>query len=205
MSYFFAFEVPDKARAEIAAFAERWQSRVSPELNAKWVTPENYHITLKYLGSMSPELTASTVQEAETTVKRMSSWRRENGKETEGAVIEQKPSVLFPAGKPPVLWIEITPTELLNSFAYSFLLFPNLNWDEREHRRYKPHITLAYCKPEAEVGPMTLTEQAFEPFTVSRFVLLETLPPEKRANGGKARYNAVHTFPFGNGQISEVS
>ena len=35
MSYFFAFEVPDKARTEIAAFVERWQSQVNPVLNAR--------------------------------------------------------------------------------------------------------------------------------------------------------------------------
>ena len=205
MSYFFAFEVPDKARTEIAVFVERWQSQVNPVLNARWVVPENYHITLKYLGDMSLGVVDSVIKDAESTIQCTFEWRRNKGEETKEAVIEQKASVVFPAGRPPVLWVEIIPTNLLRSLAYGFLLFPNLAWDEREHRPYKPHITLAYCKPEAENGPLILTEQAFAPFTVNCFALMETLPPEKRAIGMKARYNTVHTFPFRKKPISDVS
>ena len=202
MSYFFAFEVPDKARAQIAAFAERWQSQVDPVLNARWVVPENYHITLKYLGDMSPDLVDMTIDRAGRSVEQTMIWRAKEGMPVKETVIEQKPIVIFPAGKPPVLWIEIVPSELLRRLASNFLLSPNIDWKQRDHRPYKPHITLAYCKPEAESGPLTLTEQAFEPFTVSRFVLMETLPPEKRAKDSKARYTIVHTFPFGNTDLS---
>ena len=198
MNYFFALEVPDEARLQIAAFAERWQSQVDPALNARWVAPENYHITLKHLGDISPELVAVSVRRAASYIEQMATWRQENGKTMDKVLIEQKPIVAFPAGKPPVLWIEIVPNELLSSLASSLLLLPDLRWEQREHRPYKPHITLAYCKPETETGPLLLTEQAFVPFAVKRFVLMQTLPPEQRAKDTKSRYNIVQTFPFGN-------
>ena len=205
MSYFFAFEVPDRARVQIAAFAERWQRQVSPALNAKWVVPENYHMTLKYLGDISPALVDVAIKRAASSIKAQMIYRGERGEVNDMAVIEQKPIVVFPAGKPPVLWIEIIPTDMLQTLARCLLLLPDLAWEQREHRPYKPHITLAYCKPEAESEPLTLTEQAFEPFAVRRFVLMETLPPESRANSVKARYNIVHTFPLAGTQISDVS
>ena len=204
MSYFFAFEVPDRARAQIAAFTERWRHQVDPALNAKWVVPEDYHITLKYLGDIPPETVDVAVKHAASRVKQQMIHRAEKKEENDKAMIEQKSIVVFPAGKPPVLWIEIIPTDMLRTLARCLLLLPDLTWEQREHRPYKPHITLAYCKPETESGPLTIMEQAFDPFTVNRFVLMRTLPPEQRANEAKARYNTVHTFPLAGTQVLNV-
>lgn len=192
MSYFFALELSDAARAQVAAFAERWQGQVDPSLNAHWVAPENYHVTLKYLGDIPPERVAVAVTDAVRTMNAavFKSYIKP-------LLIEQKPLVLFPAGKPAVLWIEIIPTDTLQSLSWQMEGIQSGQGVRRDHRPYKPHITLAYCKPEADIAELLLTEQAFDPFTVNRFVLMQTLPPEARANGAKSRYNIVHTFPFG--------
>lgn len=186
MNHFFALELSEAARAQVAAFAERWQSQVDPLLHPRWIAPEDYHITLKFLGDVSPSLITCAVKSAALHAARQ-----------ETLIIEQKPSIQFPAGKPPVLWIEIAPSYSLRLLAIGLEGSLRIPGVRPEHRPYKPHITLARCRPEAEIGPLLLTEQAFAPFVVSRFVLMETLPLEQRANAGKARYNIVHTFPFG--------
>ncbi len=195
MNHFFALELSDAARAQVAAFAERWQGQVDPSLNAQWVAPENYHVTLKYLGGVPPERVAAAVTDAVRTMK-TPAFRSY----IKPLLIEQKPVVLFPGGKPSVLWIEIIPTDTLQSLSLQMEVIQSGQGVRRDHRPYRPHITLAYCKPGADIAELCLAEQAFAPFTVNRFVLMETLPSEARANGSAARYTTVHTFPFANTQ-----
>ena len=89
MSYFCAFEGPDEARIQIAAFAERWQSQGGPILNAQWVVPENYHITLKYLGDISSAMVDVAVKSAASSIKAQMIDRAEKGKIHDKVVIEQ--------------------------------------------------------------------------------------------------------------------
>ncbi len=186
MNHFFAIELPEDTRRQVAAFAERWQRQIDPRLHPRWVEPQDYHITLKFLGDVSPSIIAAAV-----TIAALHAAQRE------AITIEQRPSVVFPAGKPSVLWIEIAPSYPMRLLAVGLEGSLRIPGVRPEHRPYKPHVTLARCRPEGESGPLLMTEQAFEPFIATRFVLMQTLPPESRENGTKSRYNIVHTFPFG--------
>lgn len=51
MRLFFGLPLPPDARAAVAAFA----SSLAPDLPARYVLPENYHITLAFLGDVPQE------------------------------------------------------------------------------------------------------------------------------------------------------
>ncbi len=195
MNHFFAIELPDKARAEVAAFADRWKQQIDPAFHARWYPPEDYHLTIKFLGDISEPL-----------VSKAKSIAIEVALQWEPILVAQKPIVTFPGIiKPHVLWIEVFPNDALN-FLQGRMKYPL--WAlgiKPDFRPFKPHITLARCNPDANVPPFILGEHAFGEFTAIEFVLMQTLPPEKRANGTKSRYNIVHTFPLGNGHSSDVS
>ncbi len=195
MNYFFAIQPTNTARGQLASFAKRWEQQIDPAFRARWYPPEDYHVTLKFLGNISEALVPLAVNHGEASAL----WR--------GSVtIAQKPFTAFPAIiKPHVLWVEVVPNEALWSLMFGLHRSLEREGVKPDHRPYKPHITLARCNPTSDVPPFILEERAFDEFSVDRFVLMQTLPPERRANGTKARYNVVHTFPLAGAQILDES
>ena len=57
---FVAVEIPDRVRDAVASAIEPWRERLGP---ARWVRPENWHVTVKFLGRTGPDL-AERVREA---------------------------------------------------------------------------------------------------------------------------------------------
>ena len=189
MNHFFALELSNEARQEVWETAQDWQRLLGPSHKAKWYEPEDYHVTLKFLGDLperrQPELIAAATPVAASTAPVLP------GLESLGA---------FPGlYRPNVLWVGVSAGPDLADLAarleeaMAVLGFP------REGRPYRPHVTIARCRSAPRVGEWPMPcEHLFAEWWASRFVLLQTLPPEARANGSTARYNAVHTFPFGN-------
>ncbi len=192
MNHFFALELSDEARQEVWARSQEWQRLLEPSHKAGWYEPEDYHITLKFLGDLpearQPELIAAATPIAASTAPFVP------GLEVLGA---------FPGlHRPNVLWVGVStgpePADLASRLeeAMAALGFP------REGRPYRPHITIARCRPLPGMGEWLMPYEhlfgyLFGEWWVSRLVLMQTLPPGDRANGSTARYNAVHTFPFG--------
>ena len=74
-----------------------------------------------------------------------------------------------------------------------------------EKRLYLPHVTFARCKKREQDIQFVKFEHVFLKCSVDRFVLMQTTPPESRANGTESRYNTVHTFSLMGAHLSEVS
>ena len=47
---FIAINLPEDVKKELAKYQEKW-----PEFPAKWMSPENIHITLEFLGYLTNE------------------------------------------------------------------------------------------------------------------------------------------------------
>ena len=200
MNYFFAITLPDKAREQLAAFAERWERQIDPAFRARWYLPEDYHVTLKFLGNISEDLVPQAIRDGKSNAM------QRNIDYPGPIIISQKPLTTFPSlVKPQVLWVEVALSERLRSLMFGLHLALREQGVKPDFRPFKPHLTLARCSPTTEVPPFILEERAFDNFTVDCFHLMQTLPPESRANGAKARYNLVHTFPFGNAPPLDVS
>lgn len=166
---------------------------------AVWQALEDYHITLKFLGDVAEERQQDLVEAAKSVIEGVSAF-----------AVTLAPPGSFPTQRPKhIFWMGVSKSKEINDLAGVLERVCSRLGVEREARAYTPHITVARYprrrgSDTAETAP-PMTEQAFAPFTVNRFVLMETLPPEKRAIGMKARYNTVHTFPFRKKPISDVS
>ena len=203
MNHFFALKLTEEGKQIIHSVAEEWRSAVMP---ARWYDPEDYHVTLKFLGNLDeveqPRLIEAAMPVAEETL----------------------PFALCPASyggfpnmyAPNVLWagVEISPE--LEALATRLDQAMSAIGFRVDRRRYHPHITVARCRlrttrfsnDQARLVPEDWplpSEHLFLPFVSEQFVLMQTRSGEGRANRMGLRYNTVHTFPFGAAHSSDVS
>ena len=191
MNHFFALELSEEAQQEATRLSQDWRRLLTPEHKAKWYGPDDYHVTLKFLGDLpearQPELIAAAAPVAAMTAP---------------FTVTLAPAGAFPSlQRPNVLWAGVEASPALADLparleeAMASIGFP------REGRPYRPHVTVARCRPSNGVGEWPApSERLFPDWTATRFVLMQTLPPDVRAKEGKARYNTVQAFPFGNTQ-----
>ena len=145
---FVAIDLPDDARARIAAAVVdlRTQLRAQDMDEAfRWVAPENFHLTLRFLGNI-PDAGAAHVKAAMT------------------APFDQAPVPMTlaglgtfpPRGRPRVLHAALTagvePLRALRD-AVDARLSAHCRW-EPETRPFAPHLTLARSRDTAKFFPV---------------------------------------------------
>ena len=194
MNHFFALRLSEEAKHTIHSVAEEWRGTLMP---ASCYDPDDYHITLKFLGNLDeaeqPRLIEAAKPIAEQTMALTLCAASFGG---------------FPnMPAPSVLWagVEITPE--LDRLATRLDQAMAKRGFRSDRRRYQPHVTMARCRLRTSQGsdwPLP-SERLFASFTTDHFVLMQTRSGEGRANRTGLRYNTVHTFPFGNRPISDVS
>ena len=190
---FFAVHLSDAAREAVHSDAQKWQGATRPSA-ARWYAPEDYHVTLKFLGAHEPcEIDAFVGRIGEQVAQ---SWA--------GAARGDVPVAIAGAGvfpslqSPRVLWAGVRSSEALVALAAQI--------DEScaelgvplEYREYKPHVTLARIretrgKSEFFELPSDLF-QSVPKFDAAQFFLMQTSAWDDRKLHGKLRYNIVHTF-----------
>lgn len=154
MRTFFCLELdrPTRARLEgVAHELRRTSARV------RWVRPELWHVTLKFLGEVSPEETA-----------RLRALAREAAGGISPFALELDTLGTFPEpARPRVIWVgsRVPPPALLELHrrldrALSALDFPS-------ERRYNPHVTLGRVR---ERDPLALQD-------LQRRLATVTVPP----------------------------
>ena len=200
MNYFFAVLPSEEARAGLAEQARLWKGVLGllpKPLPSRWYDPADYHVTLKFLGDLA-EVDDAVILAGLAAAQPASPF-----------ILTVKGMRAFPdLARPRVLWLGLEQNRHLLELAASLEAGAVLGGLTRETRPYQPHLTVARSTPPPNPAWIHIPfskEHTFASFTVDRFVLMQTLPPESRANGAKARYNIVHTFPFGNPAISDVS
>ena len=190
---FFAIELPDEAQAAVLINAARWQDMVDSSA-AKWYAPEDYHITLKFLGSHEPcEIDAFAGQAGSFVAGK---WTRDA---LGGVPIAISGVGGFPnLSAPRVLWAGVEASAPLGLLAVWLDEACETLGVEAESRAYRPHVTLARVR-EMKGGtaipePPAALLSPVPTFAAGRFVLMQTSSPESRKSGKKLRYNTVHTF-----------
>jgi 2'-5' RNA ligase len=125
---FVAIEVEEPARAAIVEYLDDLRRRVE---HVAWTRPENLHVTLKFLGGVTPvRLVALAGVLAELAAAQPPFTVTYAG-------VGAFPSV----ARPQVLWVGADAAELA-SIAAAVDAASGLVEVEREHRPYHPHITL---------------------------------------------------------------
>jgi len=198
VNHFFALQLPEEVQqfiqSEVVAF---WKPALQEQ--AVWQAPEDYHITLKFLGDVAEERQQDLVEAAKSVIEGVSAF-----------AVTLAPPGSFPTQRPKrIFWMGVSKSKEITDLAGVLERVCSRLGVEREARAYTPHITIARYprrrgSDTAETAP-PMTEHSFPFWQAAQFVLMQTLPPGKRANGTKARYNTVHTFPFRKKPISDVS
>ena len=203
MNHFFAIKLSPEAQTTVQQLAEEWRPLV---MRASWYDPEDYHITLKFLGDLE-----------ETAQPRLIEAALPIAEAVEPFVVKAAPPGGFPDMRAPnVLWAGVSVNPELDTLA-AHLDHAMVGLGFRpERRRYQPHITVARCRLRTthfdrnQDGLMPtdwplVSERLFADFRTDRFVLMQTRSGEGRANRIGMRYNTVHTFPLTGAHSSEVS
>jgi 2'-5' RNA ligase len=136
MRLFVAVDIDDETRRVAAAAAEALRAAIGPALKARWVPPENMHLTVRFIGHVDDSRAAAIIDALKPPL------------DIPRFDIELGGCGAFPpSGAPRVVWMGLTrglPSLKLMHEAYHHRLRP-LGF-EPESRPYNAHLTLARVK-----------------------------------------------------------
>ena len=149
---------------------------------ARWIDPENYHVTLRFIGDVDDDI-AQEVAWLLGKVRGKDFELRLDGLQSFGG---RKPRALIAAVAPsqPVMELQAEHERLMRRVGL-----------DPEARKYTPHVTLARLRETSsfEVAEYLSARAAFRspPFSVLRFVLFSS-----RASVGGGPYVAEAVYPL---------
>ena len=173
---FTALEIPPDVRSAISA--ERGGLP-----GARWIDPENYHMTLRFIGDVDDAL-ARDIASVLGQVRRSGFEMRFNGLSSFGG---RKPRAVVASAMPSqsVMELQAEHERLMQRVGL-----------EPEGRKYTPHVTLARFKnpEESKVAAFMQQHNLFssEEFEIDEFILYQS---HQTKNGSV--YEAVREYPLG--------
>jgi RNA 2',3'-cyclic 3'-phosphodiesterase len=173
---FTGLELPETVSAQIALAR-------GGVIGARWLEPENYHITLRFIGDVDPR-TARDIAETLDEIRRPAASISFDGLSWFGG---DKPRALVARVKADPALIELQ--------AEQERRFRRIGVAP-ETRKYTPHVTLAYlrrARPHAVADYLASHGvPAARPFTAERFVLYSA-----REGSGGGPYIVEAAYPLG--------
>jgi 2'-5' RNA ligase len=187
MRAFIAADIATEVVSTIESVVQRIEGRVH---GARWVTPKNLHLTLRFLGETDEE-TLSALSETVTVAA--------------GAhrpfVLDFRGIGFFPsARRPRVLWVGIDkPPEALRKLQHELETAARKHGFEPERRDFSAHLTLArFRKPQSNPRftelVQELGEYLFGSSSVEELVLYRSILKPRGAE-----YQVLKRFPLGAG------
>lgn len=149
---------------------------------ARWIDPENYHITLRFIGDIDDRI-------AEDVAFELSRIHR--------APLAIKLTGLgsFGSGKPHVVWARVEPTQALAELQAEQERILQRQGLPADGRKYKPHVTLARLRGTSAVELARWLgmrgEFSAPAFTRARFVLFSA-----KADVGGGPYLVEGSYPL---------
>jgi 2'-5' RNA ligase len=196
MRLFIALDIPDDIRQRIARFVEG-VSGFAPD--AKWVGPETFHITLKFIGEKSAE-DAERIKQVLRTIKAAPVTASFRG------------YGFFPSpNKARVFWTGIHADSHLAQLASSVDHTTATLGIPRESAPFTPHLTLARARGSSLRGAFThmheklqaLAEPEFGTMTATEFFLYESKLSPKGAHYTKLERFALSASAAQNSHNNE--
>jgi 2'-5' RNA ligase len=149
---------------------------------ARWVDPENYHITLRFIGDIDEPM----ADEVADALGRVSRPRFDVAMEGLGAFGSRRPHAVYAC---------VRPSPALRELQAEHERIIQRIGLEPERRKFTPHVTLARMKnvSEPDVAAYLALRGDFRtpPFPVGRFVLLSS-----RASKGGGPYVMEESYPL---------
>jgi 2'-5' RNA ligase len=172
---FTAIEIPEALRMRLSLIR-------APLVGAKWVAPENMHITLRFAGDID-ERTADDLAELLGEVRARPFTVTIGGM---GA---------FGGRDPRVVWAGVEPSAELDALYRANERAARGAGLEPDPRNFAPHVTLARMRGARQAAVARCLEEngdlRLEPFTATRFVLLSARP-----GSGGPPYAVEAAYPF---------
>ncbi len=182
MRLFIAIEIPAEVRAALAALIREFRA-VAPQ--AKWVRPENMHITLKFLGE-TESAKLSAIREAFHSVR-----------SSQAVALRFLGLGFFPNEKrAKVFWAGMESSANLLEIAADIDQSMHKLGFPLENRPFTPHLTLARFEPSGIPANLFAAAEArssreFGSFSAREFHLIES-----KLKPAGAEYTTLHSFPF---------
>lgn len=179
---FTGIELPDDVRAELARLRQ-------PLPGARWIEPENYHITLRFAGDVDNRM-ATEFAHALSEI------------ETRAFELQFCGTGAFGGNDPRSIWARIEPSPELEALARASERAARIVGLQPETRKFKPHVTIARLR-NSHVDAVARYLQKFggfrtRPFLVGRFALFSSKP---LVGGGP--YVIEATYPLVGGEYAE--
>jgi 2'-5' RNA ligase len=149
---------------------------------ARWVDPENYHITLRFVGDVEEPM----ADEIAGQLRRVSRPAFELALGGLGAFGSRKPHAIYAA---------VRPTPVLRELQSEHERLMQRIGLEPERRKFTPHVTIARLRgsSQPDVAAYLALRGDFRtaPFPVGRFVLMSS-----RASRGGGPYIVEESYPL---------
>ncbi len=180
MRLFVGLEIPDLLRKKLALLKGGIPG-------ARWLEPENYHITITFIGDVEETL-------ADQIALSLSSASAGTGT----FPLTVKGMGVFEEGHHPrTLWAGVEPAEALSALKAKVDKALRQAGVEVENRRYIPHVTLARFRraEKDKVGQFIMDNNLFHepPFEIGEFVLFQS-----HVSGEGSHYVPLGRYPLGN-------
>jgi 2'-5' RNA ligase len=172
---FTAIEIPHAVRTHLALIR-------APLAGAKWIEPDDMHITLRFAGDIDGRMADELVDQLATV--RARPFR-----------VAIRGVGAFGGREPKVVWAGVEAGPELDSLARAHERAARSAGLEPEGRAFKAHVTLARMRGARQQAVARFLEEnggfRSAPFLVERFVLLSARP-----GTGGAPYVVEAEFPF---------
>lgn len=190
MRLFVALQMPEAVRENLAAAQRQVQKKVQKDLQAagtelRWVRPENFHVTLKFIGQASGEELGGIMEEL-------------RGVRPEGAVKANVRGLGYAshAKRGGVLWATMGASNFMKMLAAQIdrrLQRLGIHGEERE---FLPHLTLARCKQSRVMPAIRAAVREYEGHDFGSILWEEFQLMESRLGAGGSQYSTLASFKF---------
>lgn len=183
---FFGIALNDATRKSI----ESWLNTVKPRVHGvRWIDPAQWHVTLRFLGGISPE----TLEEVKGRAAEVAAWAN-------AGRLEATQSGLFRSlQKPRIAWIGVQGDVEGLSDLYQRLeaSLEGLDVAESEARSFHPHITIGRIRNPKKVLGLELfimagKDKSFGDFALDTMTLFKS---ELTSEG--AKYSTLENYCLG--------
>lgn len=148
---FIAVEIPADLRARIAQATASLRQSVGARA-VRWVAPENIHLTLKFLGDVSPE----NLTRLEQVI------RHEAGNHAPFDLTLRGLGCFPNPRRPRVLWVGLEAPPALEKLQRNLNLSTARLGYTDEDRPFAPHLTLGRVNPQADAHSLATLRAALE-------------------------------------------
>ncbi len=182
MRLFIAIEIPPDVRAGLAVLLQKFRA-IAPQ--AKWVRPENIHITLKFLG----ETDSSKLAVVQTALSAIRS--------SQPVTLEFRGLGFFPNEKrAKVFWAGIESSANLPAIAADIDQAVHKLGFPLESRSFTPHLTLARFEPPGIPPKLFAAAEERSARDFGSLVARDFHLIESKLKPAGAEYTTLQSFPF---------